>query len=214
MLEAPYSRVTDGSIATELIDERRLSFGLRSGAGILFAIAFLWPAMDEAAMTRLFAAYAFLDGVLILSSGGWSLRSRCLWPLLIGGCADIVAAAAAYGWPGMTLSDLVDLMAIWAIVFGTSFALGSAALRQVNGSYLLLLCSIACGLFGRALLSYTAGEVVVIATWLGLCALSLGILLFKLSLRLYRFVPVEVSAQRGGLFAVRASPRSQRRRAH
>jgi uncharacterized membrane protein HdeD (DUF308 family) len=214
MLEARYSGVTDGSIATELIDERRLSFALRSGAGILFAIAFLWPAMDEAAMTRLFAAYAFLDGVLILSSGGWRPRSRCLWPLLTGGCTDIIAAAAAYGWPGMTLPGLVDLMAIWAVVVGMSFAVGSAALRQVNGSYLLLLCGIACGLFGRALLSYTGGDVVVIATWLGLCALTLGILLFKLSLRLYRFVPLEVSAQRGGLFGARASPRSPRRRAH
>ena len=69
-------------------------------------------------------------------------------------------------------------------------------------------------LFGRALLSYTAGDAVVIATWLGLCALTLGILLFKLTLRLYGFVPVEVSAQRGGLFGFRASGRSRRYRAH
>jgi len=170
--------------------------------------------MDEAAMTRLFAAYAFLDGVLILSSGGWSLRSRCVWPLLLGGCADIAVAAAAYGWPGITLPGLLDLMAVWAIVFGTSFAVGSVVLRRVNGSYLLLLCGIASGLFGRALLSYMAGDVVVIATWVGLYALTLGILLFKLSLRLYRFVPVDVSARRGGLFAVRASPRSRGHRAH
>ena len=207
-----YSEATNSLIGNALLDERRLSFALRSGAGILFAIAFLWPAIGDAALVRVFAAYAFLDGILILSAGGWSRRSRCVWPLLLGGCADIIAATTAYAWPGMTLLGLVNLMAIWAIVLGIGFAAGWAALRQAAGNYLLL-GGIAAGLFGRALLSYTGGDVVVIATWTGLYALTLGILLFKLSLQLYRFVPVEVSAQRGGLFAFRASARSRRHRA-
>jgi len=89
------------------------------------------------------------------------------------------------------------------------------AQRRAHAVLLLELAApgIAAGLFGRALLSYTGGDVVVIATWTGLYALTLGILLFKLSLQLYRFVPVEVSAQRGGLFAFRASARSRRHRA-
>jgi uncharacterized membrane protein HdeD (DUF308 family) len=207
-----YSEATNSLIGNALLDERRLSFALRSGAGILFAIAFLWPAIGDAALVRVFAAYAFLDGILILSAGGWSRRSRCVWPLLLGGCADVMAGVAAYAWPGMTLLGLVNLMAIWAIVLGIGFAAGWAALRQTDGNYLLL-SGIAAGLFGRALLSYTGGDVVVIATWTGLYALTLGILLFKLSLQLYRFVPVEVSAQRGGLFAFRASARSRRHRA-
>ena len=210
--EVRYSGAIDSMTGNALLDERRLSFALRSGAGILFAIAFLWPAMGDAALIRLFAAYAFVDGILVLSAGGWSPRSRCVWPLLLGGCADVMAGVVAYAWPGLTLLGLVNLTAIWAIVLGIGFAAGWAALRQADGSYLLL-SGIAAGLFGRALLSYTAGDVVVIATWLGLCALSLGILLFKLSLRLYRFVPVDVSAQRGGLFAFRASARSRRHRA-
>ena len=168
--------------------------------------------MGDAALIRLFAAYAFVDGILVLSAGGWSPRSRCVWPLLLGGCADVMAGVVAYAWPGLTLLGLVNLTAIWAIVLGIGFAAGWAALRQADGSYLLL-SGIAAGLFGRALLSYSGGDAVVIATWMGLYALTLGILLFKLSLRLYRFVPVEVLAQRGGLFAVRASARSRRRRA-
>jgi len=210
--EVGYSGTTDSLTENALLDERRLSFALRSGAGILFAIAFLWPAMGDAALIRLFAAYAFVDGILVLSAGGWSPRSRCVWPLLLGGCADVMAGVVAYAWPGLTLLGLVNLTAIWAIVLGIGFAAGWAALRQADGSYLLL-SGIAAGLFGRALLSYSGGDAVVIATWMGLYALTLGILLFKLSLRLYRFVPVEVLAQRGGLFAVRASARSRRRRA-
>jgi uncharacterized membrane protein HdeD (DUF308 family) len=208
--EARYSEAPDSLAGNALLDERRLCFALRSGAGILFAIAFLWPAIGDAALVRLFAAYAFLDGILILSTGGWSPRSRCVWPLLLGGCADVMAATAAYAWPGMTLLGLVNLIAIWALVLGTSFAVAAVVLRRVEGNYLLLLCGVASGLFGRALLSYTGGDVVVIATWTGLYALTLGILLFKLSLQLYRFVPVDVSAQRGGLFAFRASARNRR----
>ena len=212
MAELGYSATAEGAGATALLEERRLSFALRSGAGILFAIAFLWPAMGDAALIRLFAACAFVDGILVLSAGGWSPRSRCVWPLLLGGCADIVAATAAYAWPGLTLLGLVNLMAIWAILLASSFAAGWAALRQSDGNYLLL-SGIAAGLFGRALLSYTAGDVVVIATWMGLYALTVGVLLFKLSLRLYRFVPVEVSAQRGGIFGFRASARIRPHRA-
>jgi uncharacterized membrane protein HdeD (DUF308 family) len=212
MAELGYSATAGGEGATALLDERRLSFALRSGAGILFAIAFLWPAMGDAALIRLFAACAFVDGILVLSAGGWSPRSRCVWPLLLGGCADIVAATAAYAWSGLTLLGLINLMAIWAILLASSFAAGWAALRQSDGNYLLL-SGIAGGLFGRALLSYTAGDVVVIATWMGLYALTVGVLLFKLSLRLYRFVPVEVSAQRGGIFGFRASARIRPHRA-
>jgi uncharacterized membrane protein HdeD (DUF308 family) len=207
--EVRYSEAPNSLAGNALLEERRLCFALRSGAGILFAIAFLWPAIGDAALVRLFAAYAFFDGILMLSSGGWSPRSRSVWPLLLGGCADVMAGVAAYAWPGMTLLGLVNLMAIWAIVLGIGFAAGWAALRQADGNYLLL-SGIAAGLFGQALLSYTGGDVVVIATWTGLYALTLGILLFKLSLQLYRFVPVEVSAQRGGLFAFRASARSRR----
>ena len=74
MAELGYSVTTESSGATALLDERRLSFALRSGAGILFAIAFLWPAMGDAALIRLFAAYAFVDGILVLSAGGLSPR--------------------------------------------------------------------------------------------------------------------------------------------
>src|SRR5215212_2760023 len=113
-----YSEATDSLTGNVLRDELRLCFALRSAAGILFRLAFFWPAIGDAALVRLFAAYAFVDGILVLSAGGWSARSRCVWPLLLGGCADIVAAAAAYAWPGMPLLGRVNLMALWAIILG------------------------------------------------------------------------------------------------
>jgi len=191
----PERRISRPASAYALLDQRRLSLALRSGAGLLFAIAFLWPAISERTLVNLFAAYAFVDGVLVLSPGGWSRLSRPLWPLLAGGCVDIAVATAAYAWPGMNLPDLVNLATIWAIALGITFTVASATLRHAGGDYLLLLSGIASALFGRALMSQMAGDVVVMSTWTGLYALTLGILLLKLTLQLYRPIAIDLSAR-------------------
>lgn len=159
---------------------------------MLFAVGFLWPAITERTLIDLFAGYVFADGILTLSPGGWDLRRFAVWPLLLGGCADIAAAVAAYTWPGLALPGLIGLMAGWAIAQAATFALAAITLRAADPEHLLLLNGIAAGLFGRALLSYTAGDLVVVATWTGLCALSLGIVQFKLALRLFRPIVVDI----------------------
>ena len=181
--------------AISLLHERRSPLALRSGAAVLFAIACFWPTITDAMLIKLFAAYAFVDGILTLSSGGWRLSCRSVWPLLIGGCVDLSAAVAAYAWSGATLLDLVNLMTIWAIALGTTFTIACATLRQADSDYLLLLSGIASGLFARALLSYTAADIVVISTWTGLYGLTLGILHLKLALQRYQLAALDLSAQ-------------------
>jgi uncharacterized membrane protein HdeD (DUF308 family) len=180
--------------ANALLHERRAS-PLRSGAAVLFAIACFWPTITDAVLIKLFAAYAFVDGILTLSSGGWCLSCRSVWPLLTGGCVDLAAALTAYACSGATLLDLVSLMTIWAIALGTTFTVACATLRQADGDYLSLLSGIASGLFVRALLSCTAADIVVISTWIGLYSLTLGILLLKLTLQRYQLVALDLSAQ-------------------
>jgi uncharacterized membrane protein HdeD (DUF308 family) len=128
-----------------------------------------------------------------LSTGGWGLAQRLVWPLLIAGCADIVAAAAAYVWPGLTFNGFDNLLAAWAVAMAVGFAVSCATLREADPDYLFLLSGIAAGLFGRALLSHTAGDVVVLSTWLGFYALASGILLFKLALQRFRPIFVDLS---------------------
>jgi uncharacterized membrane protein HdeD (DUF308 family) len=176
-----------------LLDQRRLSLTLRSGVGLVFAIAFFWPTLTFSGLVGLFAAYAFVDGILILSTGGWGLAQRPVWPLLIAGCADIVAAAAAYFSPGLTFNGFGNLLAAWAVAMAAGCAISCATLREADPDYLLLLSGIAAGLFARALLSHTAGDVVVLSTWLGFYALTSGILLFKLALQRFRPIFVDLS---------------------
>jgi uncharacterized membrane protein HdeD (DUF308 family) len=177
-----------------LLHERRSCLALRSAAAVLFAVACFWPTLSAATLIKLFTTYAFVDGILTVSSGGWG-SSRRLWPLLVGGCVDLVAAATAYIWSGMSLAGLVNVLMLWGIALAVTFTVAGATLRQHDRDYLLLLCGIASGLFARALLSYSAADVVVISTWTGLYNLIVGILFLKLALQQYQPVALHLSAE-------------------
>src|SRR5437868_13533566 len=90
-------------VSNPLLQECRSSLALRSGAAVLFGIACLWPTIADAMLIKLFAVYAFVDGILTLSSGGWVFSRRSAWPLLLGGCVGVVIGATAYASPAMTL---------------------------------------------------------------------------------------------------------------
>ncbi|HEX3864255.1 MAG TPA: DUF308 domain-containing protein [Stellaceae bacterium] len=162
---------------------RQVSFALRSAAAILFAIVFVWPDLPSSLLVRLFAAYTFTDGVLILASGGWSRSHGLAWPLLLGGCLDIAIAGTVYIWPDLTLPMLADAAAIWAIAAAASLVAACIALREADTDHLLLAGAIVSLTFGRALLSGLATDGVVLSTWLGLYALTIGIVMLKLTLK-------------------------------
>lgn len=169
-----------------LVAERRLSFMLRSVAQLLFAIGFFWPTLSYPMLVRLFAAYVFVDGVVALAPGGIGFRSRRVWPLLAGGAVSIATAILTYGWPGLSFPMLVTATAVWAIATGVCYAASCVSLRRGDPDHLLLLGSIASFLFGRALLSHRAADLVVLSTWMGLYALTIGIITLNLSVKQYR----------------------------
>jgi uncharacterized membrane protein HdeD (DUF308 family) len=174
--------------AAELIEDLRASLALRMAVAFLFAVAFLWPDIGDIVVIRLFAAYALADGVLALAAGGWAPTFRLGWPLLIGGIIDLVGSGLAFVWPEMTLSVLADLVAAWAIAMSFAFAAAYVTLRRVDSDQLLLLCAIASLILGRALLSQLAANPIILSTWVGLYAMTISVLLLKLTLRNYRML--------------------------
>ncbi len=182
---AAFRPLPQSPTAAEIVADRGLSLAFRSAAAFVFATAFLWPTINDAMLFRLFAAYAFVDGVLALAPGGWELSYRRAWPLLIGGCVNLVGSGIAYAWPGMNVPMLADVTAIWAVAIGGTFAIACFTLREADPDCLLLLGGIASLVFGRALMSQLAGDVIVLSTWMGLYALTMGVLLLKLTLRRY-----------------------------
>lgn len=174
--------------AGDLLRDRRVSLALRSLAALVFGLAFLWPHLPEAMLVRLFAAYAFADGMLALAPGGWAPPHRLGWPLLIGGCIDLAAGGAVYAslWSGMPPNVLGAIATVWAIAASAAFTLAYFALREWDRDQLFLLGGIASLLFGRALLSQLATDPVVLSAWLGFYALTMAVLFLKLTLKHYR----------------------------
>ncbi len=170
-------------MAAEILSDRRHSFGLRSAAALLFAIGFLWPDLPQPALVRLLAAYAFIDGILALSPGGWRLPRGMAWPLLIGGCIDLVGAALVYAWPDLTPDMLASAITVWAVASGVALTLACIALRDGDTDHLLLLGGIASLVFGRSLMSQLANDTIILSTWIGLYALTMGVITLKLTLR-------------------------------
>ena len=159
---------------------------MRSLAHVLFAVAFFWPALSLSMLTRLFAGYLFIDGVLAVAPGGLTRRDRVVWPLAAGGLAGIAIAAVIYCGPGLGFAGLVTSAAAWAIAVGIAYGLAAVTLREADRDHLLLLGSIASLLFARALLSGTASDPVVLSTWMGLYALTMGVVTLNLALKQYR----------------------------
>ncbi|TMJ71186.1 MAG: HdeD family acid-resistance protein [Alphaproteobacteria bacterium] len=182
-------------VSNPLLQECRSSLALRSGAAVLFGIACLWPTIADAMLIKLFAVYAFVDGILTLSSGGRAFSRRSAWPLLLGGCVGVVIGATAYASPAMTLVGFTNLLTAWALALGMTFTVAAATLRGADRDYLFLLSGIASGLFARALLTYTAADIVVISTWTGLYGLTIGILFLKLTLQQYQLVALDLSVE-------------------
>jgi uncharacterized membrane protein HdeD (DUF308 family) len=172
--------------ATELIRDVRASLALRMAAAFFFSVALLWPEINDAAVVRLFAAYALVDGVLALAPGGWAPPFRLGWALLIGGSIDLIGSAIAFAWAEMTLPVLANLVAAWAIATSFAFAAAYAGLRRIDHDQLFLLCAIAALILGRALLSQLATDAIVLSTWIGIYAMTISVLLLKLTLKNYR----------------------------
>ncbi|MBV9827586.1 MAG: hypothetical protein JO001_18265 [Alphaproteobacteria bacterium] len=171
--------------AQALLRGRRLVLASRSAAALAAGVGFLWPSLSEAALVWLFAGYAFLDGALTVSGGGWSPAYRRVWPLLTGGFISMLGGGTAYVWPHMSPLLLGNIASVWALGIGLMFLAASFSLRCGDPQHLWFGCAIAALLFARALLSHVASDVIILSTWLALYALAMSVLFLKLALQHY-----------------------------
>lgn len=87
------------------------------------AVTFAWSSITVAAFVGLFAAYALVDGALVLltarrfrarGSDARGLRD----PLFVQGLLGVAGGLAAALWPGVTMQALLALVAAWAALTG------------------------------------------------------------------------------------------------
>jgi uncharacterized membrane protein HdeD (DUF308 family) len=162
---------------------------IRGVAGVFFGIvALVMPGVTVAALTLLFGAYAFVDGVIsLIAAFRAGHLHRPWWAFLVEGIVGILAAIATFTWPAITLLVLLYLIAGWAVVTGIFEIVAAIELRRViNREWLLVLAGITSIVFGILLFAAPGAGAIVIALWMGAYALVFGILILALSFRLRR----------------------------
>ena len=159
---------------------------LRGVFAIVFAfIAFFAPGATMLSLVYVFAAYAFVDGVVALWSVWPASRARMNWgPLALEGVVNIVAAAAALAWPGLTVTVFVLMIAVWAIVSGILMFAAAFRMPFDYGQSWLVLGGLVSVLYGVVLFVAPMNGAVVLTWWIGAYALVFGVSLIVLSVRL------------------------------
>ena len=159
---------------------------LRGVVAIVFGLlVFLMPGLTLTALIVVFAAYAFVDGVLSLIAATRAQRGRPWWALVLLGVAGIGAAAIAIFWPALTALTLMFVIAGWAIASGVLEIAAAIRLRRyIEGEWLLGLSGSLSILLGVVLLLQPAAGAVAVVWWIGAFAILTGIAYIGLALRL------------------------------
>jgi uncharacterized membrane protein HdeD (DUF308 family) len=137
---------------------RRMGWGmiLRGVVAVLFGlIALRSPYIGAAALTILFAIYAFADGAfdIVIAAQLGSAGMRWGW-YVFAGIASIALGVIALAYPGMTLLLMTMLVGIYAIAHGIFELVAASSMHEMESG-------------SRALLGLT-----------GVVAIVLGIVLF------------------------------------
>ena len=160
---------------------------LRGLAAVSFGVmAFVWPEPTLIALTVVWGAYVFLDGVLALMAA-YRVRDqhKPVWPLVIVGVLGIAAGIVTFIWPDITAWSLLLLIAAWALVMG-AFQIASAITirKSIDNEWLLGLSGIVSMIFGVVMIAYPRAGALAVAWTIGTFAIPFGLLLIMLGFRL------------------------------
>jgi uncharacterized membrane protein HdeD (DUF308 family) len=166
------------------------SLAWRGVASIAFAVvALAWPLATLGAVTILFGAYAFADGVLALVVAARRSQGRHRWMLLFDGIFGIGAGVVTLLWPGLTLLALIILVGVRAIVVGAlQIGAGWSLRRSLPSALLYGLGGLASIVFGVLTFVVPGISAYVLVTMFGVFSLVFGVMLLVWAFRLRRLV--------------------------
>ena len=164
-------------------------------AGLFGLLCFVYPGVTLTRLVILFGSYMVIDGLLAIAAAITRAKTQeRWWSTLIEGIAGSIIGVLILAWPGITAFALLYLIATWAIVTGFFKILAAVRLRKHILGEWLLLASGATSVFCGLLLSFMArGGALAVLFWIGAYALTIGIFLVVVALRLRRWVaqPIE-----------------------
>ena len=156
---------------------------LRGILAVLFGVvALVWPGITVWALVVVFAAYAIIDGIVLVVQSirdkpeGWG------WWLAMG-VVSVLAGLVALFWPGITALALLYVIAFYAILFGITGIVGGIRFRKVpeSGWVWSVLAGVVAVLFGIVLLIFPGEGILSLIVLLGIYAILFGVLLIILA---------------------------------
>lgn len=154
---------------------------------VLGVLALAWPGPTLGALTLMFGAYAFADGVITLVLAARRGPAPHRWLVVVDGGIGIAAGVATLLWPGITLLTLVLLMGIRFLVAGIFQVATAISLRhELDSPFLYGVGGAASVALGIVTFIMPGATAMVLVTFLGIYAVVFGVAMSMLSFRLRR----------------------------
>jgi uncharacterized membrane protein HdeD (DUF308 family) len=162
------------------------AFLIRGLAGVIFGIlALVYPGSAIIALTILFGAYAFVDGVFALTAAFTGVAGSRWWALLLEGILGLVVAFIVWTQPLYSTVVLVYAVAFWAVITGIIEIIAGFQLRDViNNEWLYILAGVVSIIFGILVFRDVDAGAVAIAWTIGIYAIIFGVMQLGLAFRL------------------------------
>jgi uncharacterized membrane protein HdeD (DUF308 family) len=166
-------------------------WAIRGVLAIAFGVlTFIWPMSTVTVLVLFFGAWAFIEGIVDLVAAFGRVPPQPRWLLAVEGLAGIAAGVVTYLVPGITLLALIYVIGFWAIVLGAmrlTFAMSPAG--RLVGRGWGIFGGIISVLFGIALFAAPIAGSLVLALWLGVFAIVIGVSRLVLAFQLRRELP-------------------------
>jgi uncharacterized membrane protein HdeD (DUF308 family) len=161
-------------------------FLIRGLAGLIFGIlALVYPGSALVALTILFGAYAFVDGIFALAAAFTGIAGSRWWALLLEGVLGLVVAFYVWTQPAYSTVALVYAVAIWAVITGIIEIVAGFQLRDViTNEWVYILAGVVSIIFGILVFRDVGAGAVAIAWTIGIYAILFGIMQLVLAFRL------------------------------
>jgi uncharacterized membrane protein HdeD (DUF308 family) len=170
-----------------LLAQNWWAFAIRGVLGIVFGlIAIFLPGVTMLSLVLVFSAYALADGVFAIMASVRAMRQHERWGfLLLEGIVNIVAAAIAFLWPGITVVSFVFLVGTWAILSGGLLLSAALRLTADHGRWWLVLGGLVSVIYGVLLVGAPFIGALVLTWWLGAYAIVFGFALIAVAIKLF-----------------------------
>ncbi|MGD9636516.1 MAG: HdeD family acid-resistance protein [Pirellulales bacterium] len=150
--------------------------------------AIAWPGITLVSLIFVFATFTLIDGVaaIVLGFKGES-DGTVWWTLVLMGVLAILAGLISFFYPQITVTVLLAIIAVSAIVRGAFELMAAIRLRkELDDEWILALSGLMSILFGGLILYRPDAGLLAIVLLIGAYMIAIGVFALALSLRLRR----------------------------